>query len=361
MRFVDGQPVSISGKRAIMGDDITTAVAAVVYDGPRTQAVPIMTGPRTDVRRKKKWLPWAIVGAVLALIAAGTLIFFLGTASSTTTMPHVVGETIDSAYNTIRNVGLVPGPTQIIASDKPTGTVVKTKPDAGTVVKTGSTVILYISQGPQGTPVTVPSVQGFQLADAESQLQTLGLVPKVTFTTTATGGVLPGQVISQVPAGGAKANTGDTVNLVVLSQSANFPVPDVSGQSPTTAAANLGAAGLTVASTSASKCSNTVPTGMVVYTVPAAGTQVASGTSIQLVLSSGVCNVIVPNVVGLSQSAATAALTAQGLLSIFNTDTNPGDCPTTGTGDTVFSQVPTAGAPAPYKSTVNLQYCPPLG
>jgi serine/threonine-protein kinase len=175
---------------------------------------------------------------------------------------------------------------------------------------------------------------------------------------TSTGGTVPNAVISQSPPGGTHGHTGDQVILVVLNPNSQYPVPDVTGQSPTSAAGNLGAAGLIVASSSTSKCANTVASGLVVATSPGAGSLVSAGATVQLIVSAGVCNVIVPSVIGMTQVNATAAMTGQGLQVNYVT----GDSATcVGQSDWVASQDLSGGSTAPYHTVVNLTYCPPTG
>jgi hypothetical protein len=60
---------------AFFGEDATRAVAAVA--GERTRSVPIMTGPRTDVRRRRnRSYSGAILVLVILLIAVGAYAFF---------------------------------------------------------------------------------------------------------------------------------------------------------------------------------------------------------------------------------------------------------------------------------------------
>jgi beta-lactam-binding protein with PASTA domain len=59
--------------------------------------------------------------------------------------------------------------------------------------------------------------------------------------------------------------------------------------------------------------STTVPAGRVISQSPTAGTQVTQGSAVTLVVSSGPPQVAVPNVVGLTQAAATSAITGANL------------------------------------------------
>ena len=96
-------------------------------------------------------------------------------------------------------------------------------------------------------------------------------------------------------------------------------------------------------------------------TIPAAGQPVKAGDAVELVTSSGVCMVQVPNVVGFTSSQANTALTTAHLIGAFSS-APIGTCPTTEAPGTVLTQSVQAGTSAPYGSTVDLTVCPgPLG
>src|SRR5262249_36425018 len=135
-----------------------------------------------------------------------------------------------------------------------------------------------------------------------------------TVTAASSTTVPSGSVISQSPAGGAQAVTGSAVNLVVSSGPPLVAVPDVVNQPPAAATTAITGAGL-VRGTVTSAASPTVPSGSVISQSPAAGTQVATGSAVNLVVSTGPGSlVVVPNVLRLTQAAATSAITAAGLV-----------------------------------------------
>ena len=83
---------------------------------------------------------------------------------------------------------------------------------------------------------------------------------------------------------------------------------------------------------------------------PAAGTQVTSGSTVALVVSSGLPQVAVPNVVGLTQTAATTAITNAGLnLGAVTTASS-----TTVPSGSVIGQTPSAGTQVASGSAVAL-------
>lgn len=85
-------------------------------------------------------------------------------------------------------------------------------------------------------------------------------------------------------------------------------VPDLENQTLAAATTLLSNAGLALGSQT-QETSATVPAGSVIRHSPVAGTEVAPGSSVNLVLSSGPPPGTVPNVVGLTQAAATTAIT----------------------------------------------------
>jgi beta-lactam-binding protein with PASTA domain len=91
------------------------------------------------------------------------------------------------------------------------------------------------------------------------------------------------------------------------------PVPSVVGLQEAAAGTAITNGGFAVGQIS-SEC-NSAANGTVIGQTPAAGTQAPSGSSVALVVSTGPCNVTVrvPNVVGLTQATASAAITAAGL------------------------------------------------
>jgi hypothetical protein len=88
-------------------------------------------------------------------------------------------------------------------------------------------------------------------------------------------------------------------------------VPNVVNDTQAAATSALTAAGVALG-TVTSQSSTTVASGLVISESPAAGSSVAQGTTVNLVLSAG--SVAVPSVVGDAQAAAQSAITAAGLM-----------------------------------------------
>jgi serine/threonine-protein kinase len=132
-------------------------------------------------------------------------------------------------------------------------------------------------------------------------------------------------------------------------------MPDLSNDTTLAAATALGQLGLTVSAQTSTQCSNTVTQGNVAATNPAKGSPIKAGTAVVLITSSGYCQVVVPNVEGQTQAAASSALSAQGLVPSF-TSASAG-C-SAGNAGTVVSQSVAPGSSTLFNSTIDLSVCP---
>ncbi len=226
------------------------------------------------------------------------------------TVPNVVGLTQAAAGTALAGAGLVAGAiTQQYSATVAVGSVISQNPAASESVLPGTAVALVVSKGP--APVAVPFVVGLTQAAAESAITSLGLtVGAVTEEYSAT--VAAGKIISQTPTVATNVAPGTAVNLVVSKGPAPVGVPDVVGLAQADAETAITNAGLKVG-TVTQQYSNTVPTGQVIDQTPIAGTSVAPGTAVDLVVSQGPAPVSVPDVVGLAQADAETAVTGANL------------------------------------------------
>jgi serine/threonine-protein kinase len=115
-------------------------------------------------------------------------------------------------------------------------------------------------------------------------------------------------------------------------------IPNVVNLDAVQATAQLTSAELVVASTQ--EPSDSVPAGRVIRTEPGVGDSVDKGTTVTIVVSTGAAPVPVPDVVGMTESAARDALQQAGFLQQVVRIDVPFDSPQAGV---VISQNPTAG------------------
>lgn len=126
-------------------------------------------------------------------------------------------------------------------------------------------------------------------------------------------------------------------------------VPNVEGMTQTAATTSITNAGLAVGTVTMAS-SSTVPAGSVISESPPASTNVATGSAVNLTVSSGPALIAVPNVEEMTQAAATSALTAAGLalgtVSMASSSTVP--------SGNVINQSPPAGTEVASGSGVDL-------
>jgi len=220
-------------------------------------------------------------GTSAAQGSAVDLVVSTGPAATTVVTPGVVGLAQADAESVITAAGLVVG-TVTTANDAtvPVGDVISQNPIAGAVVALGSAVDLVISLGP--ATVSTPDVVGLPQADAESVIVAAGLVVG-TVASSSSATVPVGDVISQNPVAGTSVVLGSAVDLVVSTGPALISVPNVVGNTYTTAVSTITSAGLAVGNVS------TVLTfrscGIVRSQSPSGGSLVAPGSAVNLVVT----------------------------------------------------------------------------
>ncbi|HOH49649.1 MAG TPA: PASTA domain-containing protein, partial [Candidatus Hydrogenedentes bacterium] len=140
--------------------------------------------------------------------------------------------------------------------------------------------------------------------------------------------------------------------VCIETDGSSVTVPDVVGLAQADAEAAVTGAGLSLGSITESY-SETVPAGQVMSQNPEAGASVAAGTAVDLEVSKGPVPTgdnEVPNVVGMTQAEAEAALTGAGLTVGTVTEVNSGTVP----AGQVISQNPAAGLMVADGTPVNL-------
>ena len=270
---------------AVGGADVTQAISAQARSG-------VGTGPGDEAegtRERNRTRTYAIVlVALLVLLAVvGVLLArqlgYLGGASSFN-LPNVVGKPLTQATSTLKADGLTVATTTQATTTYAAGTVLKTDPAAGALVKKGNTVTLTVAAPPVVPKTTVPSgITNTDVNSAESVLRQAGLQYTVKYQT---NNAQQGQVLSSDPSSGASINQGAIVTLTVSSGPSNVTVPSVAGLTQLEAGNLLGNRGL-VAGVSTSQPSSQYDPGIVIASNPAAGTPVPPNSTVNLVVSSG--------------------------------------------------------------------------
>ncbi len=242
-------------------------------------------------------------------------------------VPAVVGLTQTAAAATIADASLTVGTVTTTASAEPATQVLSHTPPAGTNVLPGSAIELAVSTG----PVAMPDVTGLLRAEAEAALTAAGLV--VGSETTTASAEPATQVLAQSPVARTNVAPGSSVDLSV--STGPVVVPDVTGLLQTDADGAFTAAGLVLGTVTTT--ASTEPATQVLTQTPAGGTDVAPGSPVEISVSTG--PVAVPDLTGLLQADAEAALMALGLAVGTVTTATSVTVPV----GTVLSQNPAAG------------------
>ena len=151
------------------------------------------------------------------------------------------------------------------------------------------------------------------------------------------------------------APTNDQWNLEAVEILASGPppppvaVPNVVNLAQAAATTAITSAGLTLGTVTTAS-SQTVAAGLVISQNPTSGTLVAPGSSVNLVVSSGPAPVAVPNVVAMTQAAATTTITSAGL-TVGTVTTASSQTVASGS---VISESPVSGTLVAQGSAVNL-------
>jgi serine/threonine-protein kinase len=364
MRFNEGQPVRAAQRDvAFFGSDATRATPRVT-PGERTQAVPMMTGPRTDIRRRRKNPTGVIALVLILLLAVGGLAYFLAQkAPAVVTMPNVVGKTETAAELKLVGRGIKAKVLEVNSTTK-VGYVISSDPKFGATITKGEKVTITVSLGLKAIAVMIPDVTNMSIASAEVELtsNTYKLNYTVKFVNQAPPNVLPtaNWVLDQSPKAGKTGHQGDFVILDELNPASQLAVPILANLSTNQAVAKLVAAGLAVGPTQTSACSNTVGIGLVEASTPAQGTLVNPGTQVDLITSTGYCNVRVTSVLQENQALATSTLKALHL-TVQVAPTDPSTCSPsqvgTVTNETNAQGVPVIGDYVKYNASIIISVC----
>ncbi|MEW6154970.1 MAG: Stk1 family PASTA domain-containing Ser/Thr kinase [Actinomycetota bacterium] len=263
-----GEPVAADGTR-VMSRPADVLVEEEEYEDERPPA-------RTST--------YIVILAVLLVILGGMLYLLARTLGvggvSEVVVPPVVGDTQAVAERKIEDAGLE---VRIVTEPSDTaepGNVFRQDPASGERVRRGSTVELRVAAGAE--MVNVPDVVGQPLADARATLTNAEFV--VQTRPRADDNAPRDQVLDQNPRDG-QAPKGSVVILTVSSGPEQVNVPSLFNVPEGEAANELRGLGFNVERTTTTDAS--VASGNVIRTEPGAGTPLARGSTVTMVVSSG--------------------------------------------------------------------------
>lgn len=261
---------------------------ALVANQPEPVLTPERRGAKasngSQSKKRRRWLPWAIVIAVILLLAGGTVYAYQRWINAPlVSVPNVHGKSLHQARSLLAARTLSwtvdgHGYSETVAK----GDVLSERPSAGSRVKSGQSVVLILSAGP--LPVHVPNVSHEEVSAAKAYLRTMGLKVKVHHISST----LPaGEVVRQHPHGGRIVGQGSTVGLWVSNGApkASGTMPDLIGMTPSQAASELARDNMTVGTPT--QINSTEPPNTIVDQSPAPFSGLSGVSSVSVAISIG--------------------------------------------------------------------------
>ena len=341
----EGGPVQAAAFDA--GDERTRVMSAATAAGTTS----VLDQPLTPRRKRSRW-PMILVTVLLLVIAAVAVALWWTMSGAKATVPGVVGQSRAAAVAALEKQGFEAGIREDYSDRVASGFVSRQSPPAGTRLREGDTVNIWVSKGSE--TVTLEDFRGWTAAEVDDYLSRNDLKGDPRNGKNASVG--EGEVFRQDPPRGTDVKRGDTVTYWVSTGVPQATVPNVTNLTQADAELKLADAGLIAAVTT--ETSTTVPAGSVIRQDPSAGKKVDKGSAVNLVVSSGSpsptasptpAGVAVPNVYGMDANAAAAQVSAEGLTVAFKQKGGTGQPP-----GTVVGIQPDEGTIVPPGSTVTL-------
>ncbi|MBI2237537.1 MAG: Stk1 family PASTA domain-containing Ser/Thr kinase [Actinobacteria bacterium] len=302
-----------------------------------TVTIPRALSPRARKRRKRRLVAGAVLGLVALLGAAWGVWAYL--VPHYVRVPSVTGMPVEAAQARLEGLVVKVGRGEYSMRYE-AGEVVRVEPPPGTELRTGTRVTLVPSLGPP--PVEVPDLLGLTVPQAKKALAeadlSLGDQKRAYSDEYRAGQIMAVQA-------GPTAPRGSEVDVTVSRGPRPIHVPKVVGLPEKKARAVLTEARFQV--TKETAYSDTVERGFVIGQEPAAKDLLAPGQAVTITVSLGPETFELPSFVGMSRAEAVAAIRALGLVpAVLQV---PGS-----TGDTVASQLPTAGTTVRAGQTITI-------
>jgi serine/threonine protein kinase len=260
------------------------AATQLINRPQQTSILPPQEPPPGSGRRV--WLGVLIgILAVAVLAGAGYLLANAlssnnGDATTSHTLPPLIGLSVDDATAKLDALHLDPKLKYRETDEEKPGHVVDQSPIAGTTLDEGATVTLTVAKAP--TTVSVPDVTLMTVDDARTALEAVGLT--LGATSSASSDTVPvDQIISQDPSANQEEPKDTAVDVVVSTGPGTVAVPDVTCLPFGAALSTLRQAGLNGVDAGSTTPNVLCPNpNRVALQDPAAGTEVQSGSDVQL-------------------------------------------------------------------------------
>lgn len=214
-----------------------------------------------------------------------SIVVSTGKTSKEIAVPDVSGKDETEAQKELNDAGFSKVKSEAVYSEKPQGTVIGTNPKAGTKVTKDTEIVMQVSKGEEKN--SIPNVVGQEENAAKAAIKENGFsVAGIESEYSET--VPQGHVIRQSPDGGAKADAGTSVTLVISlgkKPDNNVNVTSFIGSSESELLSWASSNGLN-AVRSGEEYSNNYAKGTIISQNPQSG-RVEKGSTIRYVVSKG--------------------------------------------------------------------------
>ena len=317
-----------------------TRATPTVFPSPAEPPTPAPPPPR-PVGPRRRWTGLLLAGILTVGAVVGGAMLWEVSRPSRRAVPSLVGSSGDSARSLLTELGWTVETRDVRQDGSDSGEVLGMRPEAGTRLAAGETVLLEVSLGPLRLPVPGGLV-GVSLTEAERVLTDAGLeVGEVTRTSDED---VPAGLVLEVLASGEPVPQGTKVGLRVSAGPLPRQVPEgLVGLMPADVVAELIA--LRLAPTMGEEYDEWVVAGRVSRIEPPAGTQLSVGDDVRVVVSMGAVPRSVPAIEGLTLAVAESRLQVAGFRNVIVVglpDTG-GDQPVDRNALVVASQDPAPG------------------
>ncbi len=195
---VVGMPAEEAVK-LLENNKLTSAVGDTVLDNryPKNSVVSQRPGSSSAVKSGRR---------IFLIVSGG---------DQTSKVPNLMGKSLIDAKLALEKAGLRIGDVRYVPSTTPKDIIVSQEFVSGMSIRRTSRVRISISLGAVEGTIEVPNLVGKSKSEAEEILKGLQLeVGKISFLPTLKE-LLPNTVADQYPAGGAKVNHGDKIDLFI--------------------------------------------------------------------------------------------------------------------------------------------------
>lgn len=236
-----------------------------------------------------------LIGAIILFLVGKTLGVFqfdkgndqaeAEEATQQVRMIDVAGQNADDVKAALIKVGLTPVIEYEENGEYAKGLVIRCDISAGTIIPSGSEVVLTVSAGLEG--VEIPDVVGMTEAEAVATLVNKGFVPNKVEGFDEF--IKEGSIIDQDPKALSKAPAGASVTIRISkgADTQKKVVPDLLGKDEMTATALLAEAGLSIGNVTEVNHEDPAMKDLVCYQSYSSGSYVEEGTKVDISISLG--------------------------------------------------------------------------